>query len=151
MKPASIARRSGGRREREIVARPLDRAHAAIVMNIVEWWRNRGRDFATYPQNANGDVLWQMHRSGDDLSKQRLMEFAFLFATQERARAFQQKAEPLGFEVEVSYFEAKRAWDVQCAVAIVPTHRDISRIENELSRLAATEEGRPDGWGCVAQ
>ncbi|APV52335.1 hypothetical protein BWI17_06975 [Betaproteobacteria bacterium GR16-43] len=92
-----------------------------------------------------------MHRSGDDLTVKRDMDFAFLFPEEGRARAFERKAAAMGYEVDVSWFKEKRAWDVQCTIELVPTHVNVTRIEGELSAVAATEGGRPDGWGCVAQ
>ncbi|KNZ34429.1 MAG: hypothetical protein AD742_01715 [Methylibium sp. NZG] len=92
-----------------------------------------------------------MHRSGDDLSKKRRMNFAFVFQTERGARAFQPKAEALGFDVEVSFFASKRCWDAECSMDLTPTHKKVSSVESELSTLAAPDGGRPDGWGCVSQ
>ena len=84
-------------------------------MSIGQWWRNRGRNLSLFPADENGDVLWQMHKSGDDLSKKRRMDFAFLFQNERSARAFQHHAIALGFAVEVSYFSEKASWDVECS------------------------------------
>ncbi|MES2889630.1 MAG: ribonuclease E inhibitor RraB [Pseudomonadota bacterium] len=120
-------------------------------MSIILWWRNRGRDFSKFPADENGEVLWQMHKGGDDLSLQRRMDFVFLFPSEHCARAFQPKAERLGFDVEVSFFAEKRSWDAQCSMDMVPTHQAVSSVEGKLSEMAALDNGRPDGWGSFAQ
>ncbi len=120
-------------------------------MSVVQWWRNRGRDKSLFPNDENGDVLWQMHKGGDDLSKKRSVNFAFLFPSEPDAKGFQSKAEALGFVVEVSYFDEKRSWDAECSMELVPTHMAISRVERELSSLASSWRGTPDGWGCMSQ
>jgi hypothetical protein len=120
-------------------------------MSIVQWWRNRGRDRALFPEDENGDVLWQMQKSGDNLSKKRAMNFAFLFPSEQTAKAFQSKAEALGFIVDVSYFDEKSSWDAECSIELAPTHMAVSKVERELSSLARLEKGKPDGWGCMSQ
>lgn len=92
-----------------------------------------------------------MHKSGDDLSKKRRMNLAFLFPSEHGAQAFRPKAEALGFEVEVTFFEAKDSWDAECSLVLAPTHRAVSNAETRLTVLAASDGGRPDGWGCMAQ
>lgn len=120
-------------------------------MSIVQWWWNRGRDLSLFPGDENGDVLWQMQKRGDNLSKKRAINFAFLFPTEQNAKAFQLRAEALGFLVDVSYFDEKSSWDVECSIELAPTHMAISRVERELSSLASFERGTPDGWGCMSQ
>ncbi len=46
------------------------------------------RDKSTYPDDENGDALWNMVQQGDDLSKKRDIEFTVIFSTEEDALKF---------------------------------------------------------------
>jgi hypothetical protein len=120
-------------------------------MSLTGWWRNRGRNLALYPEDDNGDVLWQMHKAGDDLAKRRKMNFNFLFRDESAARAFAANAESSGFVTDVSYFAEKSSWDAECSLDMVPTHRKISASERQLVGMATAAGGQPDGWGCMSQ
>lgn len=120
-------------------------------MGLLDWWRERGRDLALYPRDENGDVLWGMACKGDDLARARKMDFFFVFPQQESARQFCEHAQQQGFEVSLSWFEEKRAWDAQCSLTLVPTHARVTEVERALEAVAARLDGRADGWGSFAQ
>jgi hypothetical protein len=120
------------------------------TMSLISWWQDRGRDFARFPADENGDVLWGMHKSGDNLERARRMDFFFLFPDKESATAFVRLANN-DYEVETTFFEEKKAWDVNCSITIVPTHERVSEVESALSTMAAPFRGKPDGWGSFAQ
>ncbi len=46
------------------------------------------RDYEVFPDDENGDVLWRMHEHGDNLSKQREIDFCVIFPTEESAMEF---------------------------------------------------------------
>ena len=46
------------------------------------------RDLSLYPEDENGDVLWNMLQDGDDLTIPREVDFALIFPTQDVAIAF---------------------------------------------------------------
>lgn len=119
-------------------------------MNIVEWWRNRGRDFTRYPRDENGDILWQMSKT-DRLSHERSVDFFFVFPGKTEADQFAALAAALGYRTDVSWFEQRKAWDTRCSIVMLPTHAGISQREGDLAQRALPLKGRPDGWGCMAQ
>lgn len=120
-------------------------------MGLFNWWRNRGRDFLRYPGDENGDVLWHMARSGDDLSKARRMDFFFVFPTEDLAKQFCGLAQAQGYDASLSYFAEKESWDTECSIELVPTHARVSEVEHSLSTVAKQLGGRADGWGSFAQ
>ena len=46
------------------------------------------RDYTAFPDDENGDVLWQMLEDGDDLSKPREVDFPVIFPTEDAALQF---------------------------------------------------------------
>ena len=120
-------------------------------MGLSAWWRNRGRDSSLYPQDENGDVLWEMAKSGDDLAKARKMDFFFIFPEKGAAQQFCEQAGRQGYRTSLSYFEAKQRWDAECSMTLVPTHARVSAVENHLSLAAQALGGKADGWGSFSQ
>ncbi len=56
------------------------------------------RDFKQFPDDDNGNVLWQMQQDGDDLSVPHEIEYSIAFSTQEQAEQcalYLLKEEPL--------------------------------------------------------
>ena len=43
------------------------------------------RDYEQFPDDDNGNVLWQMHEDGDDLTETHEIEYSIAFTTQEQA------------------------------------------------------------------
>ena len=43
------------------------------------------RNFEQFPNDDNGDVLWQMHQDGDDLTEAHEIEYSIAFTTPEQA------------------------------------------------------------------
>lgn len=43
------------------------------------------RDYEQFPDDDNGNVLWQMHEDGDDLTEPHEIEYSIAFTTQEQA------------------------------------------------------------------
>lgn len=120
-------------------------------MGLQDWWSNRGRDLALFPRDENGDVLWGMHRAGDDLQKARDMDFFFMFSHKGTAERFGAIAEQQGCRVTLSWFEEKQVWDATCTMRITPTHARVGQMENLLVQAAQSLGGASDGWGAVAQ
>ena len=120
-------------------------------MGLQDWWSNRGRDLTVFPRDENGDVLWGMHRAGDDLHKARDMDFFFIFLDQGTAQRFGAIAEQRGFRVALSWFDEKQVWDATCTIRIAPSHAHVTQMENVLTQAAQSLGGSPDGWGAMAQ
>jgi hypothetical protein len=120
-------------------------------MGMSEWWRDKRRDFALYPKDENGDVLWRMARSGDDLTKSRKMDFSFIFERKDLAQKFCDQITYQGFQASLSYLEEEQSWDAECSIDLVPTHARVTSVERSLSEIAETLGGKADGWGSFVQ
>ena len=101
-----------------------------------------------FPDDDNGRVLKEMMDSGDDLSKPRLIEFQHVFTSKEDALAFIGAVSNETDRFELSWFEAKRSWNVQVARYMIPTYRGVTSLELALEAEARKHNGQPDGWGC---
>lgn len=111
------------------------------------------RDKAIFPDDENGDVLWNMMQQGDDLSKKRDIEFTVIFPTEEEALKFGEillvnRQQVLLCDNEDS---DDYPFEIVVTVAIFPTHKEITDYENLLQEYASDLNGYNDGWGCYAQ
>jgi hypothetical protein len=111
------------------------------------------RDYAQFPDDENGDVLWRMRDHGDNLAKPREIDFSVIFPTEEAALRF--AVHLLRNDQKVSFSEYEEhdelPWQVQVHPFMEPTHENITAFENQLGEDAAEFGGRNDGWGSMAQ
>lgn len=111
------------------------------------------RNYTTFPDDENGDVLWHMARDGDNLSLAREITFSVIFPTEISALDFALLLLKSGQKVSFARGEGNDEfpWQVETHPFMLPTHDNISGYEAELADDAAAFAGRSDGWGCFAQ
>jgi hypothetical protein len=109
-----------------------------------------GPSMTTFPDDENGDVLRRMQAEGDDLSKPRDIEFQFVFKLEPNSRHFASEVQAKhGLKAETARYEERRMWQATVTKHMVPTHQEITRLEQKLTELAEAHTGEADGWGCM--
>jgi hypothetical protein len=105
---------------------------------------------STFPRDENGDVLRRMMSQGDDLSKTRDINYSFVFSAEPEAKAFVEQVQATtGLKTEgPRYEDGLKKWDTTVTKDMIPTHQDITALEQSLSRVAEPHGGKADGWGC---
>lgn len=110
------------------------------------------RDYNQFPDDENGNVLWQMHQDGDDLQEAHEIEFAIAFA--DEAQADRCALHLLKEEQKISLFQDEESdtleWIITIYVYMEPAYEDIVDLEQWFSKIAAQFQGEYDGWGCMA-
>ncbi len=108
------------------------------------------RDFTQYPDDDNGNVLWQMHQDGDDLTVAHEIEYSIAFQKEENAD--QCAIYLLKEEQKISLFEDEESgeWIITIYVYMEPEYADIVDLEEWFSKIASQFNGEYDGWGCMA-
>lgn len=111
------------------------------------------RDPITFPDDENGDSLWQMAGEGDDLSIPREVDFAVIFPTEDAALSFAVHLLKNDLKVSFSPYEEhdELPWQVLVHPFMEPAHENISGFEGLLAEAASELGGRNDGWGCESQ
>ncbi|WP_208108687.1 ribonuclease E inhibitor RraB [Cognatilysobacter terrigena] len=105
--------------------------------------------FAMIPDDENGDVLRAMLEDGDDLTIPREIDFHLVFGDEAAARAFVAAVnERPDLIVSVPGVDDEGIWQVTASRHMVPRHADITKLEHELTALAESFGGYPDGWEC---
>ena len=108
------------------------------------------RDYEQYPDDDNGNVLWQMHEDGDDLTEAHEIEYSIAFTSEEKVD--QCAIYLLKEEQKISLFEDEdtNEWVITIYVYMEPEYADIVDLEEWFSKIAVQFEGEYDGWGCMA-
>lgn len=109
------------------------------------------RDYDEFPDDENGQVLWNLWRSGDRLKKPREIDFSVIFPNEEVAMTFAIHLLRNGQKVSYGPYEGndEMPWQVQVHPVMIPRHRTITEFEAQLASDAAALGGRNEGWGCV--
>jgi hypothetical protein len=105
-----------------------------------------------FPDDATGDVLRRMQARGDDLGRQRDIDFSIMFPDEASVVAF---ARRIGQHFHtVKYHETdepgQTEWDVTATRLMLPSYNEIVEIETLLQREAEPFAGYIDGWGCFS-
>lgn len=110
------------------------------------------RDFKLYPDDDNGNVLWQMHQDGDDLTEAHEIEYSIAFNTQELAEkcALFLLQEEQKISLFVDEENEVHEWIVTIYVYMEPEYSDIVDLEEWFTKIAEQHGGEYDGWGCMA-
>lgn len=110
------------------------------------------RDYEQFPEDENGEVLWQMQKDGDDLTEAHEIEFSIAFTAEEnadRCALFLLKEEQ-----KISLFQDEESdrleWVITIYVYLEPVYEDIVDLEQWFTKIAADFQGEYDGWGCMA-
>ena len=110
------------------------------------------RDFKQFPDDDNGNVLWQMQQDGDDLSVPHEIEYSIAFSSQ--ALAEQCALFLLKEEQKISLFQDEESdrveWIITIYVYMEPDYEDIVDLEQWFMKIAEQNSGEYDGWGCMA-
>ncbi|HAV4214198.1 ribonuclease E inhibitor RraB [Acinetobacter baumannii] len=110
------------------------------------------RDYEQFPDDDNGNVLWQMVEDGDDLTELHEIEFSIAFQDQQNAE--QCAMHLLYQEQKISLFQddsvEPNEWIITIFVTMEPEYSDIVDLEQWFLTIAEQFNGEYDGWGCMA-
>ena len=110
------------------------------------------RDLELFPNDDNGDVLWQMAQDGDDLTEAHEIEYSIAFT--DKAKAEQCALFLLNEEQKISLFideeSENQEWIITIYVYMEPEYSDIVDLEEWFTIIANEHGGEYDGWGCMA-
>ncbi|MFC4158962.1 ribonuclease E inhibitor RraB [Chitinimonas lacunae] len=110
---------------------------------------NTERNLKDFPANDNGDVLWRMFCSGDNLAKPREIEFFLTFP--EESAALDCARLLLQSRHRISLAPHHGKWQLAIYPYMQPTHENITNFEVFLESSAAPLGGENDGWECFEQ
>ena len=108
------------------------------------------RDPAAFPDDHNGDALWNMVGQGDDLSIPREVDFAVLFPSEDHALKFAVHLLRNDQKVSLSAYEEsdEMPWQVLVHPFMELTYANVDGFEKLLAEAAEVFDGVNDGWGC---
>lgn len=111
------------------------------------------RDSKQFPNDENGDALYQMAIDGDNLNSPREIDFFVQFATEEQAMSF---GEALLFNRQkISLSDTDEnpdyPFEIRVHIHLEPNHEKISYYETLLEEYAQEHDGFVEGWGCYSQ
>ncbi|WP_374531464.1 ribonuclease E inhibitor RraB [Acinetobacter sp.] len=112
------------------------------------------RNFELFPDDDNGNVLWQMYEDGNDLTDLHEIEFSIVFTTQEQAdkcalHLLHEEQKVSLFQEEVKN-DGSDLWVLNIHVNMIPEYQDVQDLEEWFVKIAEMFQGEYDGWGCLS-
>lgn len=106
------------------------------------------RDYAKFPNDENGNVLWKLASLGHDVEGEREVRFAMLFPAHESALKFGVFLLRHEYRVKVNEIDDKPGYlgEILVDIFMDATHKDICEAEGWLAENAASLQGKNDGW-----
>jgi len=116
-----------------------------------------------FPDDENGRALRDMAAEGDNLGRERDIDFSLLFSDRSAAEAFCGMMSEEGYDIGLEKWTAETReerpadkpvdlnqgkWDVRVTRYMLPDHGAITAFEAELQAFALPLGGVNDGWGC---
>ncbi|TCB78498.1 ribonuclease E inhibitor RraB [Acinetobacter sp. ANC 4173] len=112
------------------------------------------RNYELFPDDDNGNVLWQMYEDGNDLTDLHEIEFSIVFTTQDQAEKC--AVHLLHEEQKISLFQEEvkndgsDLWVLNVHVNMIPEYQDVQDLEEWFVKIAEMFQGEYDGWGCLS-
>lgn len=106
------------------------------------------RNLALFPEDENGNALWQMLQEGDDLTEAREIEFSVIFPNEELALKFghlllenNQKLSFCSYQGDEGY-----PWEITAYPEMPASYENIEAYIELLRASSAPLKGKFDGW-----
>jgi hypothetical protein len=109
------------------------------------------RDLTLFPNDKNGDVLWQMQQAGEALEDIREIEFSVLFPSQALALQFGQLLLENNQKLSCTPFQDNETlpWEVTAYPEMALNHENISAYQELLESNCEQFQGKFDGFYCL--
>lgn len=112
------------------------------------------RDYEQFPDNDNGNVLWQMVEDGNDLTEPHEVEFSIVFEKQEQvekcALHLLHQEQKISLYQEELHSDGSDMWVLNIHINMMLEYNDIADLEEWMTRIAQEFDGEYDGWGCMS-
>lgn len=110
------------------------------------------RDLALFPEDNNGNALWQLLQDGDDLTQAREVEFSVIFPNEELALKFGQllleNNQKLSFCPNPT--DEDLPWEITAYPEMAASYENIAAYQHLLETSSASLKGTFDGWYCAS-
>lgn len=112
------------------------------------------RNYELFPDDDNGNVLWQMVEDGNDLKEPHEFEFSIVYKEQadleKCAMHLLHQEQKVSFFQEDQHIEGSDLWVLNIHVTMIPEYEDIEDLEQWFTRIGQEFNGDYDGWGCMS-
>ncbi|WP_111891270.1 ribonuclease E inhibitor RraB [Acinetobacter sp. MB5] len=112
------------------------------------------RDYQQFPDDENGNLLWQMVEDGSDLTEPYEVEFSMAFEQQEQAEKcalhLLHQEQKVSLYQEDQHSDQENLWILNVHINMILEHQDVVDLEEWFTKIAKEYDGEYDGWGCMS-
>ncbi len=107
-----------------------------------------GKFTRTYPDDEDGDALFQVAQLGSDLSRPMEIDFVVAVPDEASGKTVARAARASGYVTEVAT-DDEGDWICYCTKEMIASYEAVVLAQEELRQLSAPYGGEPDGWETV--
>jgi hypothetical protein len=107
-----------------------------------------GKFTRTFPDDPDGDALFQVAQLGSDLSQPMEIDFIVTVPDEASGKTIARAARAAGYATEVAT-DDEGDWICYCSKEMIASYEAVVVAQEELRQLAAPYGGEPDGWETV--
>ena len=104
---------------------------------------------SSFPNDADGNVLKQLYKSGVDFTKPQSVDFCVAVPDNENGNKVKEIMTSKGFSCIVDQDETSKAWTCYCTKKIMLNYDNIINIQKMIDDIAKPFRGYSDGWGMT--
>jgi hypothetical protein len=107
-----------------------------------------GKFTRTFPEDEDGDALFQVAQQGSDLSRPMVIDFVVAVPDEKAGLGVAKRARAVGYTTEVAT-DDEGEWIRYCSKEMIASYEAVVVAQEELRELAGPFGGEPDGWETV--
>ncbi|MHA3098772.1 ribonuclease E inhibitor RraB [Acinetobacter brisouii] len=112
------------------------------------------RDYQQFPDDENGNLLWQMVEDGSDLTEPYEVEFSMAFEHKEQAEKcalnLLHQEQKISLYQEDQHTDQENLWILNVHINMILEYQDVVDLEEWFTKIAKEFGGQYDGWGCMS-
>ena len=112
------------------------------------------RDYQQFPDDENGNLLWQMVEDGGDLTEPYEVEFSMAVEHKEQAEKcavnLLHQEQKISLYQEDQHTDQENLWILNVHINMILEYQDVVDLEEWFTKIAKEFGGQYDGWGCMS-
>jgi len=106
------------------------------------------RDFAKFPDDVNGEILFRFYSQGVDLLSERIVDFIVVFKSKKEMKKFARaNGDHMAIVFNDSFVDPEFPYELTVKRIMSPSYENVNEYEMHLQEIGHKYNGKTEGWG----